>query len=155
MGGSGSKGVGISPCAEYMHNAADSLNTGITPGNPFTIDVPIFVNDKSVVHIISTLGGTVFNLKKTGIYLFDYETSLEDPGAIGLYIGTALDNMTLDQFTVAGSTTALTWIHGRALVQVTDHAKVVAVSPVSGPATVCDAGGTGLRMIRVTIYRIK
>ena len=142
--------------AQYMHNTGSlentAVNTNVPAGTPFTIDVPLIESSPDIIHVISGAGGSLFNLKKAGIYVVDYETSLSSNGAIALYKGTTPNNLVMDTNTVVGSGIGSTWIHGRALVQVTDHALVVGVSPATGTATVAAINGASNNfMIRCTI----
>ena len=79
--------------------------------------------------------------------------SLISAGSVGIYTGPSVGSLTLDVNTIAGSTTATTWIHGRAVVVVATTT-VIAISPVVGNATVATTGTDSAHfMIRVTILK--
>ena len=81
--------------------------------------------------------------------------SLGAAGSVGIYTGPTAGSLALDTNTVAGSSTATTWIHGRAFVVVTAVPEVIAISSVVGTAAVVTAGtDAGSFMIRLTILKI-
>jgi len=88
------------------------------------------------------------------MYVFDYEMSLGSAGSIALYTGPNSGSLVVDTNTIAGSTTADTWIHSRAFELVTTTL-VVAVSSYVGTSNVVTAGtATGIFMARITILKI-
>ena len=98
-------------------------------------------------------GGTVFTLGP-GTFIIDYETSLVSAGSIAIYSGPSSGSLSIDTNTVVGSTTATTWIHGRA-IEVVANTLVIAISSVVGTAAVTTAGtDSSSYMIRVTILKI-
>jgi hypothetical protein len=97
-------------------------------------------------------GGTVFTLG-AGAYVIDYEMSLASAGSVAIYSGPTAALLAIDTNTVSGSTTATTWIHGRAF-QTVLTALVIAISPVVGTADVTTAGNDTSFMIRLTILKI-
>jgi hypothetical protein len=128
-------------------------NNSVPPGTAFTIDTQVFNNMPASVVASAGAGGTVFTLS-AGTYVFDFETSLGAAGSVGLYTGPTAGSLALDTTTVAGSSTATTWLHGRALVVVTTTL-VAALSSVVGTAAVVTAGtDAGSFMIRLTILKI-
>jgi len=63
--------------------------------------------------------------------MLDYEMSLTSAGSIGIYTSTSsIGPFAQDTNTVAGSTNATTWIHGRAIVQVLTSLSVIISSVV-------------------------
>ncbi len=98
-------------------------------------------------------GGTIFTLT-TGVYMVDYEISLGSAGSIALYTGADGASLVIDTNTIAGSSTATTWIHGRSIVDVPDTL-VIALSSVTGTAAVVTAGNAaGVYMVRLTIIQL-
>jgi len=104
--------------------------------------------------IVASVGasGTVFTLT-AGTYVIDYETSLTDAGSIAIYKGATSATLSVDPNTVSGSSTATTWIHGRAIEQVASSL-VIAISSVVGTAAVATAGTDASYIIRVTSLKI-
>ena len=88
-----------------------------------------------------------------GVYVIDYETSLASAGSLAIYVGPTAASLSIDTNTVSGSTTATTWIHGRA-IEVVSTSLVVAVSSVVGTAAVTTAGSASQYMIRITFLKI-
>jgi len=154
-GHTGSTGsAGGSGVAEYIYTT-QSPNNSIPPGTAFTISTLVFNNISSTIVASAGAGGTVFTLNATGVYSFDFETSLGSAGSIGLYTGASAGSLALDVNTVVGSSTATTWIHGRAIENVTSAPLVVAVSSVTGTAAVVTAGtDASSYMIRVVIVKL-
>jgi hypothetical protein len=100
----------------------------------------------------SGAGGTAFTLG-AGVYVIDYETSLEASGSIALYTGPNSGALAIDVDTIAGSSTGTTWIHGRT-IEVVSTSLVIAVSSVVGTAAVSTAGSSSSFMIRITFLKI-
>ena len=136
--------------AEFIRTI-QSPNNSVAPGTAFTIDTQVFNTIASSVTASAGAGGTVYTLT-AGTYLFDYEMSLESAGSIGIYTGATAASLVLDATTAAGSTTAATWIHGKAVVQVATTL-VAAISPVIGTAVVATAGSAAQFMIRLVIVK--
>jgi hypothetical protein len=97
-------------------------------------------------------GGSVFTLG-IGVYVIDYEMSLEAAGSVAIYSGPSAALLAIDTNTISGSTTATTWIHGRAIQNVL-ASSVFALSSVVGTAAVSTAGTSAPFMIRLTILKI-
>lgn len=120
----------------------------------FTIDSEIVNNIPSDVVAVPGAGGTTWSLS-LGTYLFHYEMSLTSAGSVGLYVGPNSGSMALDGNSVAGSTTATTWISGQSAVVVSSTPTVVGLSSVVGTAAVTTAGSDASRfMIRMTIIKL-
>ena len=81
--------------------------------------------------------------------------SLSSAGSVAIYVGPNAGSLAIDTNTVAGSSTATTWIHGRALVEVPGVSLVAAISSVVGSAVVVPAGTAPQIMIRLTIIKIQ
>jgi hypothetical protein len=86
--------------------------------------------------------------------VIDYELSLTDAGSIVLYKGATVGSIAVDNNTVAGSSTGMTWIHGRT-VAVVVAPTVYCLSSHTGTANVPTAGtAAGLYMVRITFLKI-
>lgn len=152
-GATGATGaVGALSAAEFIHNI-QTPNNSVPPGTAFTIDVEVFNNSGVSIIAAAGAGGTVFNLT-AGVYVFDYEMSLEAAGSVAIYTGATAGTLAIDNNTIAGSSTGTTWIHGRAFVEVATTL-VAAISPVVGTANVVLAGTSDSYMIRLTILKIQ
>jgi hypothetical protein len=138
--------------AEYNYTT-QSPNNSVPPGTAFTISSLVYNSVPSAIVASAAAGGTVFTLT-AGTYVIDYEMSLGSAGSIALYTGPNSGSLTIDNNTIAGSTTATTWIHGRA-IEVVGSTLVVAVSSVVGTAAVVTAGtAAGIFMVRITFLKI-
>jgi hypothetical protein len=152
QGPTGSQGIqSIIGYAEYIRTI-QTPNDSVPPGTAFTIDSEIYNSIPALVIASPGAGGTVFTLL-LGTYIIDYETSLTTAGSMALYIGPDSGSLAIDTNTVSGSTTATSWIHGRAILDV-PVSLVIAVSSVVGTANVATAGTASLFMIRLTILKI-
>jgi hypothetical protein len=152
QGPTGSQGIqSIIGYAEYIRTI-QTPNDSVPPGTAFTIDSEIYNSIPALVIASPGAGGTVFTLL-LGTYIIDYETSLTTAGSMALYIGPDSGSLAIDTNTVSGSTTATSWIHGRAILDV-PVSLVIAVSSVVGTANVTTAGTASLFMIRLTILKI-
>jgi hypothetical protein len=144
------QGIGA---AQFIRNV-QSPNNSVPPGTAFTIDTQVFNNIPGAIAASSGSGGTVFTLT-AGLYVLDYEMSLASAGSVGLYTGSTASSLALDTTTIAGSSTATTWIHGRALLPVASTT-VFAVSSVVGTASVVNTGTAfGNYLIRLTILKLQ
>lgn len=140
--------------AEFVYTT-QVPNNSVPPGTAFTVSTQVYNNSSGNIVASAGAGGTVWSLNSVGIYAFDYETSLSAAGSIALYKGATAGTLVLDNQTIVGSTTATTWIHGRATVSVTAAPLVVAVSPVVGTAAVATSGtAAGFYTVRVGIVQI-
>lgn len=120
----------------------------------FSFDTPVWNTIPVTASPIPGGQGTAFTLP-AGTYVIDYEMSLVPAVAVGLYTGATATSLALDTNSVAGSSTATTWIHGRTIEVVpTASTLVIAVSPVNATATVVLAGGAPQYMIRLTILKV-
>lgn len=173
VGSTGSTGVtgptGVCDCTGIFGalGAAEFIQTIQSPNDsvpPYTMGAPTaFSFDTQVFNNItgltaSTIGGpgqgTAFTFSVDGTYLLDYEMSLGATGSVAIYKGATAGTLAIDTNTIAGSSTATTWIHGRALVTVSGSPVVAAISSVVGTAAVVRAGTSNVYMIRLTILKI-
>ena len=127
-------------------------NASVVPGAGFTFNTT--VTDTIGVGLSTVLGGqgTLF-LLPVGTYVIDYEMSLSTSAAIALYTGLTSGSLAIDNNTIAGSTTAVTWVHGRA-IEKADTPLFFDVSPDSATAAVILAGSSPAYMVRLTILKI-
>jgi hypothetical protein len=140
--------------AEFVR-LIQSPNNSVAPGTAFTVNTQVFNTMPSSVVATAGAGGTVWTLNTIGTYIFDYEMSLGSAGSVALYTGPTAGSLSIDNNTIAGSSTATTWIHARAGVVVASTPVVVAVSSVVGTAAVVPAGNAaGFYTIRVNITRV-
>jgi hypothetical protein len=137
--------------AEYIR-IIQTPNNSVPPGTAFTIDTEIYNSIPSLIVANPGAGGTVFTLGQ-GTYVIDYETSLASAGSLAIYTGATSATLAIDTNTISGSTTATTWIHGRA-IEFVSTTLVVAVSSVVGTADVTTAGNAAPYMIRIILLKI-
>jgi len=152
-GATGATGSVLLGAAEFIRTI-QSPNNSVPPGTAFTIDTQVFNSIPTTIVASAANGGTVYTLG-LGVYVADYEMSLTSAGSIAIYTGAAAGSLAIDTNTVAGSTTGTTWIHGRALVNVTTQPFVMEISSVVGTAAVTTAGSdAGSYMVRLTLLKI-
>ena len=146
---------GLLGAAEYVRT--DNVNDSVEAGTPFFIDTLVY--NSVPANIVAGPGvptGTAFTLS-TGTYIVDYEMSLAPAMSVAIYRGPTAGSLAADTNTIAGSSTATTWIHGRAIIQVITATEVIAISPfVTSPAAAVVTAGNaaGYYMIRLTILQI-
>jgi len=137
--------------AEYIHTT-QTPNDSVPPGTAFTIDTEVYNSVPSFIVPSAGAGGTVFTLS-AGAYVIDYELSLASAGSVALYTGLTSSSLSVDPNTISGSSTATTWIHGRAIEYVATSL-VVALSSLIGTANVTTAGTSSSYTIRFVILKI-
>ncbi len=144
--------IALIGAAEYI-NTLQVANSSIPPGTAFTFDTLVYNNTLGSIVPSSGAGGTVFTLL-SGVYMIDYEMSLESAGSIAIYTGPSDVTLSQDPNTIAGSTTATTWIHGRSVIMV-ETMTVMAISSVVGTAAVVTAGtAAGVYMVRISFLKL-
>jgi hypothetical protein len=153
-GATGATGAtGIVGAAEFIRTI-QAPNNSVPPGTAFTIDTTVINNIPGLIASAGA-GGTVFTFNNAGTYILDYEMSLGSAGSVAIYKGPNSGALAIDNNTIAGSTTATTWIHGRAVVVVGGAPVVAAISSVVGTAAVVTAGtAAGFFMIRLTVIQV-
>lgn len=131
-------------------------NNSVSPGTAFTIDTTLINTIPTVIVLSAAAGGSVFTLNAQGLYVVDYEMSLTTAGSIALYIGPNSSTLAIDNNTISGSSTATTWIHGRAVINVPTTTPVVfALSSAIATMTVTTAGtAAGFYIVRLTILKV-
>jgi hypothetical protein len=137
--------------AEYIHTT-QTPNDSVPPGTAFTIDTEVYNSVPSFIVPTAGAGGTVFTLS-AGAYVIDYELSLASAGSVALYTGLTSSSLSVDPNTISGSSTATTWIHGRAIEYVATSL-VVALSSLVGTANVTTAGTSSSYTIRFVVLKI-
>ena len=152
----GDTGVTTAGVAEFVHQA-QMPNNSVPPGMAFTIDMEVY-NTVPLSIVASAgptgVGGTVFTLS-SGTYVLDYEMSLTSAGSVAVYIGTDAGHLAVDTNTIVGSSTATTWIHGRAIEIVSGSPSVFAICSYIGTAAVTTAGNVaGAYTVRLTILKL-
>ncbi len=154
--------TGVVGYAEYIQTTQLPSNDSVPPGTAFSFNTPVWNSiPLDITALQATNVGTVFRLE-IGTYVIDYEMSLEGAGAIALYTGASVLDISAvaarDDDTIAGSTGGTTWIHGRSIQVVTalNAPLFIEVSCAVGGCTVPIAGGNaaGSYMTRITILKI-
>jgi hypothetical protein len=140
--------------AEFIE--LDNVNTNLTPGSPLAINTQVFNNMPTNI-VASTWGnGTAFTLT-AGTYIFDYETSFTGTrtgaASIALYTGPNTSSLTIDNNTLACASTSVSWIHGRAVVDVADTL-VVAICSLYNTVSVAYVLGTTCYVVRLTVIKV-
>jgi len=166
-GATGATGTsGIIGYAEFINITTPPTpnpNTAVVPlstagtGEAFTLSTQVsntIPGLTTTALVVKGAQGTVFQFATPGTYVLDYEMSLLTPGSVGLYVGANQAALALDTNTIAGSTTATTWIHGRAIEVVPVGGSVIAISNVVGSSTVTTAGSAPQDIIRLTILQV-
>jgi hypothetical protein len=137
--------------AEYVYEI-QTPNNSIPPGTAFTINNQVYNSVPSLIVASTGAGGTVFTLGP-GTYVIDYETSLVSAGSLAIYTGATSASLSIDTNTISGSSTATTWIHGRA-IEFVSTSLVIALSSVVGTAGVSTSGNASPYMVRIILLKI-
>lgn len=138
--------------AEFVRTI-QSPNDSRPPGTMFLIDTTVINTVPSDIVLSAGAGGSVFTLS-AGLYSFEYEMSLSSAGSVGIYVGPTSGSLSLDTNSVAGSSTATTWIHGRHHLNVSTTL-VAGISSIVGTAAIATSGtDAGSYMIRLTILKL-
>ena len=143
----------VSVGAAQFIESSSLLNSSVPPGVTFTFSMQV-INSIPGLFASAGSGGTVFTLSSAGTYVLDYEMSLNSAASIAVYKGSNVASLVIDYNTTAGSTTATTWIHGRAFVVVSGAPVVVGISPVINTAGVAKAGNAPFYIARLSFLKI-
>ena len=142
--------------AEYVQLTQGS-NASIAPGRAvlYTTDNPSGV--VNTIGITTNTGpgaqGTEFVLP-IGVYMVDWENSNDAAWSLAIYKSTTTQTEAIDTNTIVGSSTATTWIHGRAIV-VAAAVTYLMISPVTGTHAIPTAGtASGDFVARITFLKI-
>lgn len=145
---------GVLGAAEFVRQT-QSPNNSVPPGTAFTVDTQVFNTAGGAVVASAGAGGTTWSLNQVGTYVFTVGLSLGSAGSIALYKGATAGSLAIDNQTIAGSSTATTWISMTAAVVVSSAPVVVAVSSAVGTANVVASGtAAGFYTVRVNITRV-
>jgi len=139
--GSGSGPVVPTRIAEFVQKS-QGTNVSIAPGSAvsYTADQGPVVDTIGIVTAPGPGGqGTAFRLP-AGTYLVDWENSNDAAWSLAIYKGPSVGGLAIDTNTIVGSTTATTWIHGRAVFVATDANPWMMISPVTGTHAIPTAG---------------
>jgi hypothetical protein len=147
--------------AEFVQ-ITQSPNNSVPPGTPFQLltDNPSGVyNSPGSGITTSTQGtqGTVFQFANSGTYVIDYEASLSAAGSLVLWTGLVSGGfgaMAADNNTISGSSTATTWIHGRAIETIAAPTYMFLTSKVGTAAVPTAGNASGFFIVRITILQI-
>ena len=154
VGPAGPIGPGSAGYAEFVQ-LTQSPNDSIAPGAgvTYTVDNPTGVFNTLGITLDTVPGGqgTAFLLPAGRAYIIDFENSNDQPWALAIYKSTALATIAagIDNNTIAGSTTATTWIHGRAIVVATVPTYIM-ISPVTNTHAIPTAGNAPVYIARIT-----
>jgi hypothetical protein len=141
--------------AEFVQTTQNS-NASIAPASAVS-----YLDDHSA-GLFDTIGitfgtpgqGTAFNLP-VGAYIVDWENSNDAAWSLAIYQGLDASSMTIINETIAGSSSATTWIHGRATIVSAVGNQWMMVSPVTGTHAIPTAGtAAGMFIARITFLKI-
>lgn len=149
--------TGFGTYAEYVQRT-QSPNNSIPPGQAisYTVDSPSGLYNTIGITTATGPGaiGTAFNLP-IGVYMIDFENSAAAASSFAIYQGSSNTAVAIKPNTIAGSTTATSWIHGRAIVESVVGAQWIIVSSVVGTAAIPTAGtAAGEYTARITFLKI-
>lgn len=159
VGASGTSGfsgaAGGGSYAEYVQHT-QAPNNSVAPGSAI-----MFTTDSA--NVFDTIGittgsgvggqGTEFHVP-AGIYSIDYEMSNDAAWSLAIYKGSVANTLSIDNNTISGSSTATTWIHGKAILDASTN-RYFAISPVTGTQAVPTAGtASGQYIARLNITKI-
>lgn len=132
-----------------------SPNDSVAPGVSFTVSTEVYNGIPSAIVMSAANGGTVWTLA-TGTYVIDYEMSMSSTGPVAIFTGPSSGALARDDNTISGSTTATTWVHGRAFETVTAGVNnVVSICATVSTATVVLSGTASPHYnIRVSFLKI-
>lgn len=153
----GATGPGFGGYAEFVQHT-QSTNSSIAPGLAieYLTDNPtgVFNTITGLTLAAAPTQGTEFQLP-IGVYMIDYENSADAAWSLAIYKGAATSGpYTIDTNTISGSSTATTWIHGRAIVNAVAPVFMI-ISPVTGTQAIPTAGtAAGEFIARLTILKI-
>lgn len=150
---------GVAAYAEFTNTTTQTPNNSVAPttgsnGIGFSFPNAVF-NNAGIVQTANTQG-QYFVLPAPGVYQVDYQMSLASAGSLALFVGPGptSSGVAIDNNTVAGASTATTWIHGSGIVDAS-VSPVVVVGSVVGTANVPAAGtAAGIYAAKVTFLAL-
>jgi hypothetical protein len=87
--------------------------------------------------------------------MVDFENSNTGDASLAIYQGSSNILLTIDNNTIAGSSTGTTWIHGRAIVWSRSSMDWIMISPVVGTLAIPPAGSAaGFYIARITFIKL-
>lgn len=150
--------------AEFVQTTQGS-NASIAPGQAvsYLVDNPTGIVNTIGITTATATGpggpqGTAFNLPP-GTYVVDFENSSDAAWSLAIYQSHTSTFTLIDVLddTIAGSSTATTWIHGRAYVNINGDIgnTWICISPVTGTQAIPTAGtAAGEFVARITFLRL-
>jgi len=158
-GTNGTNGVdgapGVVGYAEFVQ-FTQGTNNSIAPGKAvqYLVDNPTgVVNTLGIVTAAGPSGqGTAFQVP-VGVYVVDFENSADAAWSLALYTGLTVGTLAIDNNTIAGASTATTWIHGRSILLAPVPTFFI-VSPVVGTQAIPTAGTAAQFVARLTVLKI-
>lgn len=149
--------TGFGAYAEYVQRT-QAPNNSIPPGRAISYLVDNPTGIFNTIGITTAAGpgpqGTAFNLP-VGVYMIDFENSADAASSFAIYQGSSNTVLTVNNDTIAGASTATSWIHGRAIIRSTTGNTWMMVSPVTGTAAIPTAGtAAGQYIARITFLKI-
>ncbi len=156
-GASGAPSSNLGQVAQFVQTTQGS-NNSIAPGSAvsYLVDHPLgLVNTIGITTNTGPGGtGTAFNLP-IGTYLVDWENSNGSAWSLQLYQGASNTVLSPLTPTIAGASTATSWINGKAWISSTAGNTWVMVSPNTGTAAIPAAGtAAGDFIARITFLRL-
>jgi hypothetical protein len=151
---------GVIGYAEYVQYTQPP-NNSVAPGTAisYLVDHPSGVYD--TIGIITTTGpggiGTAFQLP-LGVYMIDWENSNGASWSLAIYQSGSVLTLPvgINNDTIAGATTAGSWIHGRAIITSSVGNQFIMISPVVGTTSIGDptTGSAPQTIARITFLQL-
>lgn len=144
--------------AEYVQ-LTQAPNNSVAPGSAvsYTVDHPLGVVNTLGITTLAGPGaqGTAF-LLPVGVYVVDWENSNSASWSLAVYQGVSNTVLSVINETIAGATTAGSWIHGRAVITSTIGNQWIIISPAVGTASIGDptTGSAPQTIARITFIRL-
>lgn len=157
QGPAGPAGGGASLAAEFVQHT-QAPNNSRAPGDAIMYETDNPGGVYNTIGITTTTradGGTEF-LLPVGTYIVDFENSADAAWSLAIYKSVVSPVVLgdIDTNTIAGASTATTWIHGRAII-VAAAPTFFIISPVTGTQGIPTAGtAAGEFIARLTVLKI-
>ena len=160
QGVAGAQGTagGVAGYAEYVQ-LTQAPNNSVAPGTAvsYLVDHPLGVYN--TIGITTTTGpgaiGTAFMLP-VGVYMIDWENSNDASWSLAIYQGVSNTVLSINNDTIAGATTAGSWIHGRSIITSSNLNQFIMISPVVGTHSIGDptTGSAPQTIARITFLKL-